>query len=228
MIALLVITDGRDEYLRQTLDSAAEMLGPGITERWMFDDTGDEAYRRRLVERHPTFKHIDAGPRQGFGGAIRASWDLLAQLSTARFVFHLEADFTFPRPVDLHAMAQLLDDSPNLAQLALRRQPWGDEPRPGGFMQQYPDWYEDWTASGREWVETTRNFTTNPSLYRRDLCRWGWPADPHSEGVYGFRLREAGLPWGVPGEAVRFGYWGSKASGEWCHHIGHERTGTGY
>lgn len=227
-IALLVITDGRDEYLRQTLDSAAEMLGPGITERWMWDDTGDAGHQQMLRDQYPAFRVVGEVPRQGFGGAIRAAWNRLAFESDARYVFHLEGDFVFPRAIDLATMADLLEDCPHLAQLALRRQPWWTEPQPGGFMQQYPDWYEDYSFGVREWVETTRNFTTNPCLYRRQLCVRGWPDDPNSEGRYGFRLRERGLPWGVPGDAVRFGYWGSKASGEWCHHIGHERTGTGY
>ena len=42
-VALLVITDGRDEYLDQCVPSLVENVYGPITERWMFDDTGRDA-----------------------------------------------------------------------------------------------------------------------------------------------------------------------------------------
>jgi hypothetical protein len=82
--------------------------------------------RRECIERtipsFDVFSHPDG--RQGFGGAIRFAWELVRWLPGGdRFVLHLEDDFVFRRPVDLMAMAHVLDDEPHLVQLALRRQP---------------------------------------------------------------------------------------------------------
>ena len=133
-IAVLVITDGRDDYLQRTVRSAmANLTGP-VTEWWMYDDTGDLAYREGLGRRYPTFVHINGGARQGFGGAIRDAWGHLADWSTVDYVFHLEADFVFNRPVDLGALASVLTDRTYLAQMALVRQSWHAEERAAGGL----------------------------------------------------------------------------------------------
>lgn len=228
MIALLVITDGREDYLSDCVASAmAHLCGP-ITERVMYDDTGDDNYRRSLADRYPTFRHINAGSRQGFGGAIRAAWSYLAEHSATRWVFHLEQDFTFNRPVDLAAMGRVLHDNPHLVQLALRRQPWSDhEVVAGGVVEQHPDAYAEHHSAFGSWLEHRLFFTTNPSLYRRSLCSTTWPEGGNSEGHYSHHLLQAGSP-EVDGERVRFGYWGTRDSGEAVHHIGHQRAGAGY
>lgn len=229
MIALLVITDGRDDYLTRCVTSANEQLQGAISERWMFDDTGDRPYRAQLARRFPRFEHINGGPRQGFGGAIVAAWRQLAERSRAEFVFHLEQDFTFNRPVDLAAVADVLDQRPYLAQMALRRQPWNaTEAAAGGIVEQHPDAYHDMSDGSRCWLEHRRFFTTNPSLYRRALCDVGWPAGVQTEGRFGLGLLRAGLPWGVPGDEVRFGFWGARADPPWVEHIGRQRVGNGY
>lgn len=228
-IAVLVITDGRDEYLAPTLQSAmANLTGP-ITEWWMYDDTGDAAYRAGLERRWPTFEHFNAGPRQGFGGAIRAAWAHLAVHSAADFVFHLEADFTFRRPVDLGQMAAVLTDRPHLAQMALVRQSWNaDEANAGGIVQRAPHAFAQCRDyDDRWWLEHRLFWTTNPSLYRRSLLDVGWPTCDQSEGIFGIQLVEAGTPEAEPAD-VRFGYWGRLDDGPWVDHIGEARKGKGY
>lgn len=228
MIALLVVTDGRDDYLAQAVQSAAaNLIGP-ITERWMYDDTGDDQYRAALRCTYPQFRHLEAGPRQGFGGAIRAAWSALAAKSDARFVLHLEQDFTFNTLIDLGAMSQVLDAHPYLVQLALRRQPWNDAERDaGGIVEQHPDAYTDRMDRFGAWLEHRLFFTTNPSLYRRTLCETSWPEGGNSEGHYSHQLLRDGTP-EVQGEHVRFGFWGTRESGEWVTHVGHQRAGVGY
>jgi len=228
-IALLVITDGRGDYLERTVASAEEMLVGPIAERWMYDDSDDDEHREWLRGRFPQFRHFDAGPRQGFGGAIRAAWARLLAESDARFVFHLEADFTFNLPVDLTWMRDTLEDRPYLAQLALLRQPWNPAERAaGGIVQMHPDDYTQVVGSrGAAWLEHRRHFTTNPCMYRRALMETGWPAGGESEGRFGLGLFALGFD-GVAGADVRCGYWGTWNSPPWVHHIGDERAGCGY
>lgn len=219
-IALLVMTDGRDEYLRRSLASLDQVCG-GFAELWMHDDTGDDEYRARLAAEFPLFVQVGQGPRRGFGGAIRQAWRTLNVRSSADFVFHLEQDFVLIRPVDLDAMADALLYRVNLMQLALRRQPWNAAERAaGGVVEQHPDDYVERREGGQVWLEHRRFFTTNPSLYRRSLCMRGWPDGPNSEGHFSI-----GLFWHPN---VVCGFWGARDSGEWCEHIGHERAGVGY
>lgn len=220
MICLLVITDGRRGCIAETVPSARERLDGPITRWFIYDDSGDDENRRWLQAEFPDFEvHQHPIGRQGYGGAIRAAWSMLADTDEP-FIFHLEDDFTFNRHVDLTAMAQLLDQEPHLAQVALRRQPWNrKEQAAGGVVEQHPDGYDDHHDGSLAWLEHGRFFTTNPCLYRRELMLEGWPHGEQSEGRFGIGLREKGY---------RFAFWGSRDSGEWVRHIGRERAGTGY
>ena len=218
MICLLVMTDGRDT-IHDAIASADTALVGSITHRVIHDDSGDPDHRHDLMRRYPRWTVI-GGDRAGFGGAIKRAWCHVRDLPV-RFVFHLEDDFTFTRPVDLDAMGNVLAAQPQLLQLALRRQPWNAEERAaGGIIEQHPDAYDDCTDGEHHWLEHRRFWTTNPSLYRRELCERKWPDGVHSEGRFGIeQFRDP--------NAVS-GFWGERSSGEWVHHIGHERVGTGY
>lgn len=219
MITLLVITDGRDDYIARTIPSALDRLHGPISRQVIYDDSGSEDHQAELADRFPTFEVIShpAG-RQGFGGAIRYAWRHM----TGRFVFHLEDDFIFHRDVDLAAMANVLDRRTNLVQLALRRQPWNDVERAaGGLIEMQPGAFTDMADEDcNQWLEHRQWFTTNPSLYRRQLCSWGWPEGPHSEGRFSAAV--------FVDPMLRAGYWGGRDSGEWVEHIGKERAGGGY
>lgn len=224
MITLLVITDGRRDLITETIPSArANLVGP-ITRRVIYDDSGDDTNRAWLRETFPDFEVIwhPAG-RQGFGGAIRTAWSFVG-LAAERFVFHLEDDFTFNRPVDLTKMAQILDLVPDLSQIALRRQAWNDAERSaGGVVELNPYAYVGvhWTGDiEAEWLEHRLFFTTNPSLYRTELCRRGWPKGDQSEGRFSAEL--------FTDPHVRCAYWGRHDDDPWVHHNGKERAGVGY
>jgi len=228
-VAVLVVTDGRDEYLLRTVRAAmANLTGP-ITEWWMYDDTGDYVYRDSLARRYPTFRLFDAGPRQGFGGAIRTAWAKLTADSTVDYVFHLEQDFVLTRRVDLGELAAVLDRRPHLAQMALVRQAWNEQERSaGGLIARHPEAYHPaGDEFGRVWMEHRLFWTTNPSLYHRGMCRLPWPDGPQSEGRFTLSLLEHGLP-GVPADDLRFAYWGRHEDGPWVEHIGEVRSGHGY
>ncbi|WP_241831196.1 hypothetical protein [Parafrankia soli] len=225
------MTDGRDDTLDRTIQSASWSLGGAIVDWLIHDDTGDASHRRALEDRYPRFSVIPSPLRRaGFGGAIRQAWEFIYTWSKADYILHLEDDFTFRQAVDLAAMAQVLAERPHLSQLALRRQPWNDAERAaGGIVEQHPDDYVQVTDEhGHAWLEHRRFFTTNPCLYRRELCSAGWPAGAQSEGRFGLGLLRSGLPWGVSGPDVRMGFWGARDSGEAVEHIGVQRAGMGY
>jgi hypothetical protein len=236
-VALLVITDGRFEYIRDTINSFNDQVSGPVTERWLYDDSGAANHRRWLSDAFPDFRLIwHREGRQGFGGAIRAAWERLRADSTAEHIFHLEDDFTFDQPIDLGAMAGVLHMNPHIVQVALRRQPWNDAEREaGGVVELHPDAFVDrnvWGLHFTSWgaedprlhpiLEHTLFWTTNPSLYRRSLIQTeGWPTGSRSEGRFTANIRARHPGW-------RFAYWGARDSGEWVFHTGNERAGVGY
>ena len=219
MITLLAMTDGRDDVLAETLPVA--MRHVPHRNLVIHDDTGDLDHQAQLAAKFPTAEVIGGAERRGFGGAIQAAWQHLTRTPNP-FVVHLEDDFVLNRPLDWFTLAHVLDTHPHLVQLALRRQPWNaEEHAAGGIVEQHPDDYTERSYADKTWLEHTRFFTTNPSIYRRSLCVEGWPTGENSEGRCGIDLLARHPEW-------RFGFWGSKDSGEWCEHVGHERVGTGY
>lgn len=220
-IALLVMTDGRTEYIKQTILSAKCMLNGPITEYWMHDDSGDEGHRQWLRSQFPAFTHIGTGPRRGFGGAYNFAWKTLAIRSKTSFIFGLEDDFTFNWEVPLEAMAQVLVKNPHVYQMALRRQAWNSEEiKAGGVIERWPDDFEEIEQDGLVWLEHRRWYTTNPNLYRRSLLEREWPTDKDAEGHFGIKLFLDPL--------AKCGYWGRKIDAPWVNHIGIERTRNGW
>lgn len=194
---LLVISDGRDDYRERSLASADACLPP-------FDD-------RVEVD--------DRDHRLGFAGAIAEGWRQVLERGHD-WVFHLEADFVFNRPVPVDDMRRVLEAFPHLVQMALLRQPWNDQERAaGGIVQMHPEDYARHVWNGHPFLEHRRHFTTNPCLYPAWVMRSGWPQEPESEGKFGISLFASD-------PALRAGYWGEGE--EWTSHIGTVRVGVGY
>lgn len=231
MITLLAMTDGRDDLLAQTLASFDSMVTGPVTRRVIFDDTGDSGHALELTDRYHGYAIVTTGRRNGFGDAVRLAWQTVDRFGPEqRFVFHLEDDFVFERPVDLWAMAEVLDRYPHLAQMALRRQPWNAQERAaGGVVECNPTEYVERRKLDEpaEWLEHRLFWTTNASLFRRELLSAGWMGGEQAEGRFTHLLLAEGIP-GADWSDVRFGYWGARDSGVWITHIGTNRVGHGY
>jgi hypothetical protein len=197
-VLLLVIGDGRDALQRATLRSFYESVhGYDLAEIVTVDD------RHHLL---------------GFCGAIRYGWQRIRETSaTFEYVFHLEEDWRFDRPVHLGAMSDLLWTHPDVAQVALRR---GKEPgEHAAPTDAWPEHFQDRDLDGSPYLLHRDFFTTNPSLYRRSLIHaYEWPEAPRCEGAFTETLKADG---------AMFAYWGSRLDEPWITHTG-QRTGHGY
>lgn len=228
-VALVVITDGRGEYLERTLASAEEMLQSEFSPAVIVDDSGDEEYAAFLEGRFPGFWHLHHEQRQGFSAAIRSAWTKALEDTSVTHVFHLEEDFTFNEPVDIESMTRLLELEPHLAQISLKRQSVnGREHAAGGFIQTEPENYSDCAARVAEvlddedpheftevrWVEHGVTFTTNPSLIPRASIELALEGQTTENGISD-SLRAAGLT---------FAIWGTKDDTPRVHHIGDKRS----
>lgn len=229
MIALLVMTDGRDDYLKRTLAAFDEHVWGPLTTRIIHDDSGDPEHTQMLAETYDGYTVIGTPERAGFGGAIRSAWGLVPYLATDEtFIAHWEDDFVATRRIDLGAIAAVLDRHPRLVHMALRRQPWNDEEKAaGGIVEIHPEGYRDVTDGEDQWLEHRMFWTTNPSVYRKTLLEVGWPEGVQSEGNFAPKLMAQGTA-EVGGDDMMFGFWGARDSGTWVEHIGQERAGTGY
>lgn len=222
--ALIVLTNGREDYLDRTLGSAFEAIDGELKPRIMVDDSQNSFYGREVDEKWSgQFDVIHHAPKSlGFCGAIQKAWDLVKDFEDVQYVFHLEEDFVFNHYVNLAKMISILDNYSHVAQVALLRQPWNDSERAaGGIVQQHPDSYEDCSdGQGNEWLEHRLFFTTNPSVYRRSLIDRGWPQVPYSEGIFTHQL--------IEDPDLRFAFYGPRNVGPAVLHIGDKRTGTKY
>lgn len=222
MITIIAMTDGRAIYIQPTLEAAKEMLIGNITRRIIHDDSGDKEYGRWLNKTYGRDWEIySTGRRSGFGGAIISAWKQL-QDDDNEWVFHLEDDFVMREMIPLSEMATVMNQNPHIVQMALRRQPWNQQEKDaGGIVEMDPDSYTERNNGIHTWLEHTKFFTTNPSLYRKSLTvEHPWPIGNNSEGRYGIDLFSNGY--------YKSAYWGEKSGKPKCLHIGDFRNGDGY
>lgn len=202
-VALMVITDGRWDYLQRTLESAFEHLDWPFEQCLLVDDSGEGR-----TMRIPGWEIVQNPQRRGLAGAIQTGWDNIRD--NIDYIFHLEDDFTFPKTVPLHQMIGALETRADLAQVALLRQPWSpEEHAAGGIVEMNP---ADYTQID-DLIIHRRLFTFNPSIYPTSIVNGG--AD-----------LEAGLTERLLQMGLCFAYYGRIGDPPRCTHIGVRRTRT--
>jgi hypothetical protein len=231
------LTHGHEEEpLRETLESFEEFVTPAPLD-WIIAQDGPGYWT--IPEHFSGYAGQPWVGQVGFCEATRRLWEMASksrELNYGKrgqaffipdpppFIFWLEHDFRFTRPLDLEPLAAQLEADPTLSQMALMRGPVNpEEEAVGGLIGKHADEFEqDWTnlpdRSEAYPFLRWRHFTTNPSLMRTAFMREEeWPSHgPACEGLFGLRLADSGYHGGV---------WGS---GEvWVEHTG-VRTGKGY
>lgn len=203
-VALVVITDGRWQYLQEMLRSARHALNYPFAHLRIVDDSGigenviwPDGFE---VVRHPR--------RQGLAAAVQTAWAGLPP--EIDLVFHVEEDFVFVDPVDIDGMASTLKEHGRLAQLVLKRQAWStEEQAAGGIIEMHPDEYRQRDG----WVEHTRIFSLNPCLIPRAVVDLGWPDGNEAEKTSA-----------LVADGWSFGFWGHRNDPPRVLHIGVQRS----
>lgn len=220
-VIVFVMTDGRKECIAQSIPSLVENLSGDIHSWIIHDDSGDSSYQSWLRKEFPSFELIYTDGRSGFSGAYANIWRHLST-ATCRFVFGTEDDFTYNESIPLDHMIKIIDSDQHIAQVALKRQPWGEaEEVAGGFMNMYPQLWSDESIDDIKWCWQKHFFTTNPSIYRQALTKRGWPEEDHSEQVFTKKVLK---DW----PEVKFAYYRETSHPPMVHHIGDQRIGNGY
>ena len=205
-VGLLVITDGRADYLSRMVNSLDRHP---FSVTVVVDDSGDEAYGRFVDSLFLDAIVIHHPERQGLVAAVNTGWRELLDLPV-EFVFHVEEDFVFHDQPPLADMARLLDEHPKLANIVLKRQPWSPvEIAAGGIIEMNRDDY--WQDAG--YVDHSRIFSLNPCLYDRRIMAYGMPPEA-----------EAGITQLLVADGWHFGIYGQIGDPPRCEHIGAQRS----
>ena len=210
-ISLVVITDGRQSCIEQTIDKFNEIIKYDFFEKLIINDSGDPRYHNFLVNRFSGFKVVSHEQRRGLAGAVQSAWSSVNP--EVDYVFHLEDDFLFNKSIDINHMAFLLRQNPHLVQMALVRASVNPpEEAVGGFVFQHlEDYYQK-----EDYFEHGRLFTLNPCLYPMSTVKMDWP-DHGGESEFTTKVHSIDKDY-------RFGFHGNIYDEPLVTHIGGRRS----
>lgn len=197
MIVAAFISDRRDLYLPACQRTFWSQVPHGVVR-----------YYNIVDDRHHEL---------GMAGAVEKAWKWALDIG-AHFLFHCEEDFVFHHRVPIRAMRRVLETNPQLAQIALKRQPWSPaEVDAGGFMELNVDAYRqcDW------FVEHDLLFTLNPCLIPRRTLELVWSTS-HPEGA------ERAITEACADKGLSFAYYGNVEDPPLCEHVGTQRATEGW
>lgn len=210
-ISLIVITDGRQSCIEQTIDKFTEIIDDIFFEKLIINDSGDVRYHEFLSNRFPNFKIVSHEVRRGLAGAVQSAWSSVSLDSD--YVFHLEDDFLFNKKIDILDMIRILKNNPHLVQLALVRAPVNPpEEEVGGFVFQH---LEDYSQK-ENYFEHSRLFTLNPCVYPMSTIDIGWP-DHGGESEFTSKVH-------LINQNLKFGFYGDIYDKPLVTHIGGRRS----
>lgn len=207
-VALLYVCDGRTKYLQRCVESLQACCDWPWAHVVVSCDEPDPATLDKSVRLTGADVVVSTKERRGGAANIARAWRAIQHLGDVDFVFHVEEDFTFLAPVPVQGMLEAFVDDPWLAQMTLRRQPWGGE-GPGGYIGDNPDLYDDHGG----YLRHREGFWLNPTLYPVRVTFGGWPTNGH-EHHFTKRLLD---------EGYSFGVWGERDDPPRVWHIGNER-----
>ncbi len=214
-IALIVFTDGRFEYLTQTMQSLKSNVNYPFYCKTIVNDTGVPEANSWLINNYsPEFKIISHKIKRGLGYSIQAAWSDIPK--DTEYIFHLEEDWLFNESICLDDLIKILKNRPLLAQMLLKRQPWGDDAPFGGYINKEPDAFVEYKLQDEElyWVEHTKFFSFNPCIYPYTITQLG--IESVTEGKLGDYLKQL--------QEVKFGIFGKKDDAPRVTHIGYKRA----
>ena len=210
-VSLVVITDGRQSCIEQTIDRFNEVIDYDFFEKLIINDSADPRYHNFLVKRFSEFTVISHEQRRGLAGAVQSAWASVN--SESDYVFHLEDDFLFNQSINIQDLITLLESNTYLVQMALVRAPVNPpEEEVGGFVFQHISDY----LQKDKFFEHGRLFTLNPCIYPMSTVEIGWP-DHGGESEFTSKVHSIN-------NNYRFGFYGDIYDKPLVTHIGGKRS----
>jgi glycosyltransferase involved in cell wall biosynthesis len=201
-ICLVIIGNGRLDYLHKTVAAADQYLPP-VDYRIMIDDSGDPTVAAHLNCFFPTFAHIHHPENRGMAVAVNTGFQA-AFHTGADYVIWLEEDMVIQSALPIQEAIDVLVQFPKVAQILFQRQPLTPQEVEAGTVvgAMAP------TNCGY-WSTQTHIFSLNPCVIPRHIVELGWPDGNEREQTD--RLLADG--W-------KFGVW----HGQLVEHIGESRA----
>lgn len=200
-LALLVVGNGRLDYLAQAIDS----LDVEADHYLMVDDSGDASVARTLDREYPDFqiRHHWTG-NQGMAYAVSNGWEMALDVG-ADYILHWEEDFIQTAPLPIQEAINILDAQHDICQILFQRQPITPVEIAAGSVvgAMNPTHLETWALQ-------RHIFSLNPCIIPRRTLQLGWPAGNEAEMTQ--RILNRGWSMGV---------W---LDGPLVHHIGESRA----
>lgn len=210
-------THGPAPHLDETLVSFDRWVSPRPTSRLAVVDGPDATMPPVRPDGTPWWIRQAQTPA-GFCQTVTALWEMCREAIAEYkldYIFWLENDFRFIRPVQVDLMAYAIGRFQHLGlcQMILMRQPVnGREKKLGSVVATI----EPPPVQHLGWLHHHGYFSTNPSLMPAWMFERDFPEGPECEGKFGLRLRDEGLSFGIWGEGD-----------VWVEHLG-TRDGKGY
>lgn len=154
----------------------------------------------------------DCDHKMGMAGAVRCGMEMVLAAGFENALW-VEEDFRFNRRPPIEKMREILDRSPQCAQVVLKRQPWSvEEEQAGGIVEMNPHDYLDSPYEDIHWLVHTRIFSLNPCLIPRRILELGYPDS-----------NEAGQTERLVARGFHFAVYGRRDDPPLVTHVGHER-----
>ena len=167
-VALLVIGNGRLDYLHDTVDSALAWC-PQFDHYLMVDDSGDGTVRRELDRYYPDFTIHHNPENRGMAHAVQQGFYMVLD-TDADYVLWLEEDMRIMAELPLLYSRRILATNPHVAQMLYQRQCLTpQEHEAGSVVGAMAGTDHGW------WTEHRHIFSLNPCLIPRRTLERGWP-----------------------------------------------------
>lgn len=185
-ICIIILTDGRNDYLARTLESMEKhLVFPEGSEvfKIMVDDWPEDRdlkELKKLSKKYKIDKLVLNDSNIGIDKTVQKAWSLVPE--DIDYIWHQENDFEYLDLVNISKMMKVLE-SPIIVQTALVRQPWfPDEKEAGSLMNTRPSRFKQASVAGEDIIIHRDHFTHNPSLYKRK-----WIAQMDNYNEYNFK-----------------------------------------
>jgi disulfide oxidoreductase YuzD len=181
---ILIFTDGRNDYLQQTLKSLfAKVKFPERPYIVLIDDNPenrDLEFIEKIKKQYRINKMVLNEQRLGIGGSVKEGWKNIPK--GCEFVWHQENDFLYNEDIDISLLARVLKNK-LIFQFTLLRQAWYEnEIEKGGVFAAHKGLFKEANYAGIDLVIHKGFFSHNPSLYRASVVDPDFP----NYGEYAF------------------------------------------
>lgn len=110
-----------------------------------------------------------SNPRVGRGPALNK----LRQHANSKYVFYMEEDFDFVKPVDLDELISVMENHTHINQIAFNWRVSPHVPKPGGPNGQDKFYYENREFDGHI-MHVSERWTWQPAIWRKDWVMQHW------------------------------------------------------